>query len=151
MGYPTLCDLMDCSPPSCFVHGDNPGKNTGVGCHASSRGSSQPRYRTQVFCITGGFFTIWATREAQEYWSGSPIPSPGELPDPGIELGSLALQADSLWAELLKKPTCLLKLAISPFISRMSVIIYWSTYIHGNTRPPDLLLEKSVCRSGSKS
>ena len=34
----------------------------------SSRGSSQPRDRTQVSCIAGGFFTIWATREAQEYW-----------------------------------------------------------------------------------
>ena len=27
----------------------------------------------------------------QEYWSGLPFPSPGDLPDPGIELGSLAL------------------------------------------------------------
>ena len=35
-----------------------------------SRGSSQPRDRTQVSCITGRFFTSWATREAQEYWSG---------------------------------------------------------------------------------
>ena len=32
----------------------------------------------------------------QEYWSGLPFPSPGNLPDPGIELGSPALQADSL-------------------------------------------------------
>ena len=31
----------------------------------SSRGSSQPRNWTQVSCIAGGFFTIWATREAQ--------------------------------------------------------------------------------------
>ena len=31
----------------------------------------------------------------QEYWSGLPFPSPGHLPDPGIELGSPALQADS--------------------------------------------------------
>ena len=30
----TLCDPMDYSPPSSFVHGDSPGKNTGVGCHA---------------------------------------------------------------------------------------------------------------------
>ena len=33
-----------------------------------SRGSSQPRDRTQVSCIAGGFFTSWATREAQWYW-----------------------------------------------------------------------------------
>ena len=32
----TLCDPMDCSPPGSWspgVHGDSPGKNTGVGCH----------------------------------------------------------------------------------------------------------------------
>ena len=31
----------------------------------------------------------------QEYWSGSPFPSPGDLPKPGIEPGSPALQADA--------------------------------------------------------
>ena len=31
---------------------------------------SQPRDQTQVSHIAGGFFTSWATREAQEYWSG---------------------------------------------------------------------------------
>ena len=35
-----------------------------------SRGSSQLRNQTQISCIVGGFFTSWATREAQEYWSG---------------------------------------------------------------------------------
>ena len=34
-----------------------------------------------------------------EYWSGYPFPSPGDLPHPGIELRSPALQADSLPAE----------------------------------------------------
>ena len=34
--------------------------------------------------------------EAQEYWSGQPIPSPENLPNPGIEPGSPALQADYL-------------------------------------------------------
>jgi len=32
----------------------------------------------------------------QEYWSGLPFPSLGDLPDPGIETGSPAFQADSL-------------------------------------------------------
>ena len=32
----------------------------------------------------------------QEYWSGLPFPSPGDLPNPGIEPGSPALQADAL-------------------------------------------------------
>ena len=35
----------------------------------------------------------------QEYWSGLPFPSPGDLPNPGIEPGSPALQADSLPSE----------------------------------------------------
>ena len=39
-------------------------------------------------------------REAREYWSGQPIPSPVDLSNPGIELGSPALQADSLPTEL---------------------------------------------------
>ena len=51
---------------------------------------------TQVSHIAGEFFTILATREAHEYWSGQPFPSPGDLPNTGIELGSHALQADSL-------------------------------------------------------
>ena len=35
---PTTCDPMDCSPPGSSVHGDSPGKNTGVGCHALLQG-----------------------------------------------------------------------------------------------------------------
>ena len=35
----------------------------------------------------------------QEYWSGVPFPSPGDLPGPGIEAGSPALQADALPSE----------------------------------------------------
>ena len=41
----------------------------------------------------------------QEYWSGLPSPSPGDLPDPGIESWSPALQADSLPTELQGKPS----------------------------------------------
>ena len=35
---PTLCDPMNCSPPGSSVHGDSPGKNTGVCCHALLQG-----------------------------------------------------------------------------------------------------------------
>ena len=35
----------------------------------------------------------------QEYWSGLPFPSPGDLPDPGIERRSSALRADALTSE----------------------------------------------------
>ena len=68
-----------------------------------SRGSSQSRDQIQgsnPAHIAGRFFTSWVTREAQEYWSGWPIPSPADLPDRGIELGSPALQVDSFPTEL---------------------------------------------------
>jgi len=40
----------------------------------------------------------------QEYWSGLPFSSPGDLPDPGIKTGSPALLADSLLYEPPEKP-----------------------------------------------
>ena len=39
--------------------------------------------------------SMWFSR--QEYWSGLPFPPPGDLPDPGIEPRSPALQADAFW------------------------------------------------------
>ena len=65
-----ICDPMDCSPPGSSIHVDSPRKNTGVGCHALLQGIFPTQDRTQVSHIAGGFFTIWATREAREYWSG---------------------------------------------------------------------------------
>ena len=41
----------------------------------------------------------------QEYWSGLPVPSPGDLPNPGNKPGSPTLLADSLLSEPLEKPT----------------------------------------------
>ena len=40
----------------------------------------------------------------QEYWSGLPFPSPGELPDPGTEPRSPTLKVDALLIELCGKP-----------------------------------------------
>ena len=62
---PTLCNPMDCR-----VHGIFRARILEWVAFSFSRGSSQPRDRTQVSCIAGGFFTSCATREAQEYWSG---------------------------------------------------------------------------------
>ena len=49
---------------------NSPGQNTRVGSLSFFRESSQPRGWTQVSHTAGGFFTSWARREAQEYWSG---------------------------------------------------------------------------------
>ena len=45
----------------------------------------------------------------QEYWSGLPFPSPGDLPNPGIEPGSPALQADALPSEPPGNPNTVLR------------------------------------------
>ena len=60
---------------------NSPGHNMEWVAFPFSRGSSQPRERTQVSHIAGRCFTSWATGEAQEYWSGQPFCSPGDLPD----------------------------------------------------------------------
>ena len=91
----TLCDPMDYT-----VHGILHARILEWVVFPFSRGSSQPRDQTQVSSIAGRFFTSWATREAQEYWSGYPIPSSEDLPDPGIEPDTPALQADSLLSQL---------------------------------------------------
>ena len=52
------------------VHGILPARTLEWVAFAFSRGSSQPRDQTQVSHIVDGFPTSWATREAQEYWSG---------------------------------------------------------------------------------
>ena len=49
---------------------NSPGQNTGVGSLSLLQGTFQPRNQTQVSHIAGGFFTSWARRKAQEYWSG---------------------------------------------------------------------------------
>ena len=50
----------------------------------------------------------------QEYWSGLPFPSAGDLPDPGIKPGSPAFQADALASEPPGKPSVYGALAICP-------------------------------------
>ena len=59
----TLCDPMDCSLLSSSVHGTLQARILEWIAFSFSRGTSQPRDRTRVSCITGRFFTIRATRE----------------------------------------------------------------------------------------
>ena len=58
---PTLCDPMVCSPPGSSVHGDSPGKNAGMGCHALLQGifptqgsnlSLLPQCRQVLYCLS---------------------------------------------------------------------------------------------------
>ena len=84
---------------------DSPGKNTGVGCHCLLQCM---KVKVKSLSRVRLFATPWtAAHQAppsmgfsrQEYWSGLPFPSPGDVPDPGIEARSPALQADALTSE----------------------------------------------------
>ena len=61
----------------------------------------------------------------QEYWSGLPFPSAGDLPDPGIEPGSPALQADSLPTEPPGKPWRVSRSVVCDFVTT------WTPCING--------------------
>ena len=84
---------------------DSPGKNTGVGCHfllqcMKVKVKSLHRVRLLVTPRTAACqapLSMGFSR--QEYWSGLPFSSPGDLSNPGIKPRSPTLQADSLPAE----------------------------------------------------
>ena len=76
----------------------------------------------------------------QEYWNGLPSPSPGDLPHPGIEPGSPALQANSLPSELPGKPN----LSFCGWLFSFSVLS--SGFIHVVARVDFCLL---LCLNGA--
>ena len=111
---------MDCSLPA------SSGKNTGMGCHSLlqwiflTQGSNPflfsffwikantiaSQSEVAQSCLT--LCDPWTVAHQappsmgfsrQEYWSGLPFPSPGDLPNPGIESRFPALQADALTSE----------------------------------------------------
>ena len=65
----TLCNPMNYSLPGFFLHGDSPGKNTGVGCHDLLQGifpkpGIQPTFLLSL-ALAGRFFTTSTTWEAR--------------------------------------------------------------------------------------
>ena len=76
--------------------------------------SKETEVKVKSFSRVRLFVTPWAVAyqappsmgfSRQEYWSGLPFPSPGDLSDPGIEPRSAALQADALPSEPPGKPS----------------------------------------------
>ena len=97
---------------------DSPDKNTGVGCHfllQCMKGKSE----SEVARLCPTFMEF----SRPEYWSGQPFSSPGDLPDPGIEQGSPALQVDCL-------PTGLSgKAEENPCLSHSIIFLYFFALI----------------------
>ena len=63
LNCPTLCNLVDCSLPGSSIHGIFQARILEWVAISFSRGSSRPRDWTQVYCIGGRRFTVWATWE----------------------------------------------------------------------------------------
>ena len=63
------CDTMDCSAPGSSVHGNLQARLLGWVAISFSRGSSQPKNQTWVFCTAGRFFTDWAMRVALYHYT----------------------------------------------------------------------------------
>ena len=101
---PTLRDPIDGSPPGSPRPWDSPGKNTGVGCHFLLQ-CMKMKSETEVAqsCLTlcdlmnssPPVSSVHGILQAR-ILECVPFPSLRDLPDPGIEPKSLALQADSL-------------------------------------------------------
>ena len=90
---------MDCSLQGSSVHGDSPGKNTGVGCHALLQGIFPTQWLNPCLSHCGWILYCLNHQGSPRIleWVACPF-SRGS--SPGIEPGSPALQVDSLPAEL---------------------------------------------------
>ena len=67
----------------------------------------------------------------QEYWSGLPFPSPGDLPNPGIEPGSPALEADALTSEPPGKPNIYLYKSLNKKQESLGILFALDREAHG--------------------
>ena len=111
MKHSVMLCLVAQSCPTLRPHGLQPAKllcpwgfsrqeyHRGLPCHPPGD-LPNPGIEPRSPSLQANSLTIWATREAHEYWSEQPTFSPGDLPNPGIEPGSFTLQADSLPSEL---------------------------------------------------
>ena len=128
----TLCDPCGLKPASLLCPWNSPGSYTGVGCHSllqgifltqglnlgplhcrqilyhlSHQGHPNAKVKVAQWCPT--LCDQWTIQSIEfsrpEYWSGwIPLPSPGDLSNPGIKSRSPTLPVDSLPAEPQGKP-----------------------------------------------
>ena len=83
--YQTLCNTMDCTPRGSSVHGDSPGKNTGVGCLSLLQGifptqGSNLHLLQLLHCRSPGFNPWIGKIPWRRAWQLTPVFLPGESP-----------------------------------------------------------------------
>ena len=103
----TLCDPIDGSPPGFPIPGILQARTLGW---VAISFSNAWKWKVKVKSLSGVWLLVtpWTAAyqaplsmgfSRQEYWSELPLPSPGDLPNPGVELWSPSLQADALPSE----------------------------------------------------
>ena len=91
---------MDSNLPGSSVHGDSPGKNIGVGCHALLQGTFPTQGSSPGLPQCSRILYYLSREKPKNIGVGSLFHLQGDLLDPGIELGYPTLQVNSLLAEL---------------------------------------------------
>ena len=81
----TLCDPLDCSPQGSSVHGDSPGKNTEMGCHALLQGIFPTQQSNLGPQHCGQILYHLSHQGSPRILEWVAYPFSGGLPDPGIE------------------------------------------------------------------
>ena len=107
---------LSCPPPGDLSNPEiEPGSPMSPALQAGSLPLASPgKSKVKALVTSDSPWTIVAHQASlsmgfprEEYWSVLPVPSPGDLPDPGIKPRSPALQADSLLSEPPQKPSCM--------------------------------------------
>ena len=135
----TLCNPMDCSLPGSSVHGISLARILEWVAISSSRGSSWPKDRTRVSCISRRILYHWPTREAQKYviWN---------------QISNCQHPLDHRKSKRIPEKHLVLLYSLCHSLSLCgSQQTVENSSRNGTTRPPDLPPEKSVCRSRSNS
>ena len=124
-----------CHPMNNTVHGIFQARILKWVAFPFSRGSAQPRDRTQVSCIAGRFFTSWATREAQENeWVAYPFASRSPWPRNRTGISCIASGFFTNWVmreaptvnfQDLKKQNLLLSLTSRLWDYFLSSMVVW--------------------------
>ena len=109
----TLCNPIDGSPPGSPVPGTLQAR-TLEWVAISFSNAWKWKVKVKSLSHVWLFTTPWTAAfqaplsmgfSRQQYWSGLPLPAPGDLPNPGIEPRSPALQTDALPSEPSRKPS----------------------------------------------
>ena len=136
-------------PHGLYSPWNSPCQNTGVGSLSLLQGIFLTQESNRGLLHCRWILYQLSHREAQGYWSGQAIPSPGDHSDPGFRLGSPILEADSLPTELSGKPNSQILLKNKDIADELFLILL--TDLFGCALSPLWHTESLVVACGTRS